>query len=378
MSKIKIRNCFETPKKAAVSVACIAAVLFILGTGTVFAVTAIAENSAIGAENAKNFAFADAGVDPVTTKHSKAEFEFEQGHFVYEVTFFAGDAEYEYLIKAADGSVIKKEIEIRSADGGNTAVTAQITMEEAKEIALADAGVKAEDAVFSKEKLDLDDGMSVYEIDFAANDVKYEYEIDANSGDVYSKSKETFSAGAVSVPDQTAPGNTGGTISAEEAKAKALADAGVSASDAVCTKTKLDNDDGISVYDIEFYTSSYEYEYEIDAATGAVVSRDSEARKVSAGSGQAGNQGNNKENSQASGQGTSSESVSIDINKAKAIAAAQAGLSVSDIVFSKVELDDDDGIMVYEVEFDYGSAEYEYKIHALTGDILDYDIDYDD
>lgn len=362
MSKIKIRNCFETPKKVAVSVACIAAVLFILGTGTVFAVTAIAENSAIGAENAKNFAFADAGVDPVTAKHSKAEFEFEQGHFVYEVTFFAGDAEYEYLIKAADGSVIKKEIEIRSADGGNTAVTAQITMEEAKEIALADAGVKAEDAVFSKEKLDLDDGMSVYEIDFAANDVKYEYEIDANSGDVYSKSKETFSAGAVSVPDQTAPGNTGGTISAEEAKAKALADAGVSASDAVCTKTKLDNDDGMSVYDIEFYTSSYEYEYEIDAATGAVVSRDSEARKVSAGS----------------GQGSSSESISVDINKAKAIAAAQAGLSVSDIVFSKVELDDDDGIMVYEVEFDYGSAEYEYKIHALTGDILDYDIDYDD
>lgn len=106
----------------------------------------------------KNFAFADAGVDPVSAQITKIEFDYEQGQFVYEIEFVAEGTEYEYWIKASDGSVVKKEIEIVTLDGSNATVTAKITLDDAKQTALEDAGVAISDATFTKEKLDLDDG----------------------------------------------------------------------------------------------------------------------------------------------------------------------------------------------------------------------------
>lgn len=52
------------------------------------------------------------GVDPVSAQITKIEFDYEQGQFVYEIEFVAEGTEYEYWIKASDGSVVKKEIEI--------------------------------------------------------------------------------------------------------------------------------------------------------------------------------------------------------------------------------------------------------------------------
>lgn len=63
--------------------------------------------------------------------------------------------------------------------------------------------------------------------------------------------------------------------------------------------------------------------------------------------------------------------------KAKAIALADAGLAESGVTFIRVDMDRDDGRWVYEVEFYYGSKEYDYDIDALTGDIRsrDYDVE---
>ena len=44
----------------------------------------------------------------------------------------------------------------------------------------------------------------------------------------------------------------------------------------------------------------------------------------------------------------------------------------------KAELDKEDGIMVYEVEFRYGHYEYDYEINAKTGAIIDYEKEWDD
>ena len=46
--------------------------------------------------------------------------------------------------------------------------------------------------------------------------------------------------------------------------------------------------------------------------------------------------------------------------------------------FIKAEKDYDDGKLVYEIEFVKGGREYEYKISADSGRILDKDVDYDD
>ena len=39
---------------------------------------------------------------------------------------------------------------------------------------------------------------------------------------------------------------------------------------------KLDWDDGMSIYEIEFKAGGYEYSYEVDAATGSIVVFDKE------------------------------------------------------------------------------------------------------
>ena len=67
--------------------------------------------------------------------------------------------------------------------------------------------------------------------------------------------------------------------------------------------------------------------------------------------------------------GKASEKAYIGDAKAKEIALNYAGVLFSDARGLKSELDFDDGIMVYEVEFDYSGTEFEYDIDALTGEV---------
>lgn len=329
----KIKKYFETPKKAAMTIACAMIALLVLGTGSVFAAGAIAESNAIGAENAKNFAFADAGVDPVSVQYCEAEFDFENGHFVYDIAFSAGGSKYEYLIKSSDGSVVEREAEIKARDGSDVVVSAKITADEAREIALADAGLAAADVTFIKEKLDLDDGMAVYEIEFDTASHEYEYEINADTGSIYSKSKETASAVfPTGVPESSAGSST----------ASGVIGAGTD-------PLPPQNNSTVHLH------STHDTHNSHDMHNGQSVSSGSNTQNMS-------------------GSGTPAY---IGADKAKSIAVGHAGFSVGDIAFIKSELDEDDGRMVYEVEFDQGSTEYEYIIDALTGDILDYEFDCD-
>ncbi len=280
------KNLSSTTKKVIISVIIVVAILAILFIGVSLITRTMSQNNSIGEANAKNFAFADAGVDPVSVESSRADFDFEDGQFVYEVEFVVGNTQYEYVIKASDGSVLKKQTEVigtNGANGQNADISAQITMDKAKEIALADLGLNASQVTFVKEKLDYDDGVAVYELEFYHDNVEYEYEINANTGAIYSKSKDAVAkqpnANANTNVNNGGVNNKANKISLDEAKNKALKDAGLSASQVTFTKTKQDYDDGITVYEIEFHTSTQEYEYEINAATGQIYSRDIEAFK---------------------------------------------------------------------------------------------------
>ena len=68
----------------------------------------------------------------------------------------------------------------------------------------------------------------------------------------------------------------------------------------------------------------------------------------------------------------------IDEEKAKEIALDKAGLKENEVSFIKVELDWDNGILRYEVEFRQGFKEYSAEIKADDGKILDWEIDIDD
>lgn len=77
-----------------------------------------------------------------------------------------------------------------------------------------------------------------------------------------------------------------------------------------------------------------------------------------------------------SSSASSSTSGYIGLAKAKKIALERAGVSASNAQFVKAELDYDDGVRIYEIEFYAGNYEYEFEINARTGAIYDYDKDY--
>ena len=142
-----------------------------------------------------------------------------------------------------------------------------------------------------------------------------------------------------------------GVITVEEAKAKALADAKLTASQVTFTEAKLERDDGREIYDIEFYTADYkEYDYEIDARTGAVLEMDYDAESFT----------------------PPASSGTITMEKAKEIALAKVpGAKEENIV--KLELDRNDGRPVYEIEIIYNAMEYEMEISAADGTILEFE-----
>ena len=385
-----IKNLFSTPKKTAVTVLCAFAILTAVGTGTAFAVSAVAESTSIGADKAKMFAFADAGVDPVAAENVRTEFDFEQGHFIYDVEFTANGTEYGYWIQASDGSVVKK-IELIGAGGSKTGITAAITQKDARKIALEDAGLTEAEVTISAEKLDTENGVAVYEVDFVKGNVKYEYDINATTGAVYSKSSESTAVSSTEAAAQPSEAETAAAnaivaptaenrsnnnyIGLERAKAIALGDAGLSAASVTFTEAKQDFDDGVPNYDLDFYTATHEYDYEIDAQTGAIMDKSVEVNEHAV-----------RETKPAAtaaptaaptAAATEAARSFIGVDRAKSIALGHAGVSASSVSFSKAKLDDDDGRGVYEIEFYVGNTEYDYKIDAYSGGIIVYDIDRD-
>lgn len=157
----------------------------------------------------------------------------------------------------------------------NQTQTAGIGLEAAKEIALADAGLTAADVTFTKERYEREDFVYVYEIDFYTSTQEYDYEINADTGEIYSRSVESFQTGA-QVNTGSGTNANHSYIGVDAAKSAALSHAGVSADSATFSKAKLDNDDGRMEYEIEFYAGGMEYDYTIDAFDGTILEYDSE------------------------------------------------------------------------------------------------------
>ena len=68
--------------------------------------------------------------------------------------------------------------------------------------------------------------------------------------------------------------------------------------------------------------------------------------------------------------GKASDQEYIGKEKAQKTALEAAGLSVSDVSKLETEMDRENGVMVYEVEFTAGNTEYEYEVNALTGEVV--------
>ena len=187
--------------------------------------------------------------------------------------------------------------------GANVNANKTIGMDKGVAVALADAGFTSEQVTDLVAHYDDEDGYAVYEVDFTANGYEYDYTVKASDGKILEAQREKAddnnassdsvnnsdsdsSATTGQSPQQSSNGSTSSNntpasryIGVDKAKSIALKDAGVSASSVKrYSKAKLDRDDGVAVYEIEFYTDSMEYEYEINATTGKIMDRDAELR----------------------------------------------------------------------------------------------------
>ncbi len=72
------------------------------------------------------------------------------------------------------------------------------------------------------------------------------------------------------------------------------------------------------------------------------------------------------------------DSTLIDEARAKQIALKHAKVNESDAVFTEVKLSKGFGSAQYELEFRSGASEYDYKIDAVSGNILKFDQEYHD
>ena len=140
--------------------------------------------------------------------------------------------------------------------------------------------------------------------------------------------------------------------------------AGTTALDSVTAEVDSELDESPAHYEVELHTAWGEFEYLVDAYTGNVLSGqkdllatapvEDEAAKPTAPTGDIGHA------------------------KAKSIALNHAGVSESKAYDMEIELDDEDGTLVYEVEFKSGNREYDYEIDAATGAILRHETELDD
>lgn len=366
---------------------CVIAAAAVIGGGAVIGSARKAEKNSIGAEAAISAALQDAGLKKEDILRTKSDFERENGKYVFEVEFDADGKEFDYVIDAKNGSVIERKVENDSdavkpekttaaeikTEAEKTAQSAEqvsISLDEAKEKAVSDAGVDRNSVKFIKAKLDKDDGKAVYEIEFTADGKEYEYDINAETGAIIDKDVENLKKApttAKAVKEETTKASANQSADIEKAKQIALADAGVSAADAKFIKAKADYDDGVKVFDIEFISGSKEYEYEINAASGKITDKDVESVKT--------RPQTVKESTTSAAAEQKGDFIGVDSAKQKAL--SHAGLNSADVRFTKVKFDKDDGISVYEIEFISGRYEYEYEINAETGKIIDWDKEID-
>ena len=124
-------------------------------------------------------------------------------------------------------------------------------------------------------------------------------------------------------------------------------------------------DESPAHYEVEIKSQTgEEFEYKVDAYTGAILESKREAAD-----------GTEVPVVQPSKPAASGD---IGYAKAKSVALNHAGVSENKAYDMEIELDDEDGTLVYEVEFKSGNMEYSYEINAATGAILKHEAELDD
>ena len=357
-------------------------------------ISSVCVSKFISLEEAKKIALKDAKLDELTQKivFTREELSRNQGKPCYLLEFYTGTNQYFYQIDAKSGSIIY--------------AGKYITLSEAKKIALDDAG--CEDKVSFTEETLVSGGIKTpyYRLVFADAKTQWTYRIDAVLGTVLEKQQKEIV--------------TTDFISLEEAKEIALKDAGLNEATQkiVFTREELSRNLGKPCYILEFYTAKKQYSYKVDAKNGSIIEAYhfillADAKKIALD-----DAGVNvkvvftTEELVAGGIKSpyyyfvfESDSARwtykidavlgvimdktcdkiiplapefIGLEKAKQIALEDAGLdeATQKIVFTREELSHNQGKPCYILEFYTDRCAYSYKVDAVSGDILEKNIEW--
>ena len=244
-----------------------------------------------------------------------------------------------------------------------------ISMEAAQEVALKAANIAAEDAAISATTLNEAAGTSCYKVEFTSGDYAYAYTVNAETGAVMEmSSREKNAVDTQAQTEATVPTadsattqssavataqTVTGTVDEEMAQKIALEHAGVKATDATITKSKLDYEGRRQVYEIEWYAGGKKYDYEIAVDTGEILSSGYDDK--------------------TSGWSVSNSSnVTVSEADAKQTALGRvSGATQKDIYEWK--FDYDDGRPEYEGKIIYGGTEYDFTIDASSGAVVEWE-----
>ena len=357
-------------------------------------ISSVCVSKFISLEEAKKIALKDAKLDELVQKivFTREELSRNQGKPCYLLEFYTGTNQYFYQIDAKSGSIIY--------------AGKYITLSEAKKIALDDAG--CEDKVSFTEETLVSGGIKTpyYQLVFADAKTQWTYRIDAVLGTVLEKQQKEIV--------------TTDFISLEEAKEIALKDAGLNEATQkiVFTREELSRNSGKPCYILEFYTAKKQYSYKVDAKDGSIMEAYhfillADAKKIALD-----DAGVNvkvvftTEELVAGGIKSpyyyfvfESDSARwtykidavlgvimdktcdkitppapefIGLEKAKQIALEDAGLdeTAQKIVFTREELSRNQGKPCYILEFYTDKCAYSYKVDAVSGDILEKNIEW--
>ena len=357
-------------------------------------ISSVCVSKFISLEEAKEIALKDAKLDELTQKivFTREELNRNQGKPCYLLEFYTGTNQYFYQIDAKSGSIIY--------------AGKYITLSDAKKIALDDAGCK--DKVSFTEETLVSGGIKTpyYQLVFADAKTQWTYRIDAVLGTVLEKQQNEIV--------------TTDFVSLEEAKEIALKDAGLNEATQkiVFTREELSRNSGKPCYILEFYTAKKQYSYKVDAKNGSIIEAYhfillADAKKIALD-----DAGVNvkvvftTEDLVAGGIKSpyyyfvfesdsarwtykidavlgvimdktcdkiiSSTPEFIGLEKAKQIALEDAGLdeAAQKIVFTREELSRNQGKPCYILEFYTEKCAYSYKVDAVSGDILEKNIEW--
>ena len=245
----------------------------------------------------------------------------------YRLVLAEAKTQWTYRIDAVLGIVLeKKQKEIVTADF--------ISLEEAKEIALKDAGLNeaTQKIVFTREELSRNSGKPCYILEFYTAKKQYSYKVDAKNGSII----EAYHF-----------------ILLADAKKIALDDAGVNVKVVFTTEDLVAGGIKSPYYYFVFESDSARWTYKIDAVLGVIM--DKTCDKI-----------------------IPLAPEFIGLEKAKQIALEDAGLdeATQKIVFTREGLSRNQGKPCYILEFYTDKCAYSYKVDAVSGDILEKKIEW--